>query len=146
MENASASEKIKLQFDESSLVFLKDAAKWAHVLSIIGFISIGYMGVFAIGILFSQLSTTVIQYGGDMVNVGMALAFLIISIIYFFTAYFLNRFAVNTKKALKENNTLALANSFKNLKFLFKYIGIVVIGSVVLYLSSAVILVLIGTI
>ncbi|MDQ1167446.1 hypothetical protein [Flavobacterium sp. SORGH_AS_0622] len=146
MENASASEKIKLQFDESSLVFLKDAAKWAHVLSIIGFISIGYMGVFAIGILFSQLSTTVIQYGGDMVNVGMALAFLIISIIYFFTVYFLNRFAVNTKKALKENNTFALTNSFKNLKFLFKYIGIVIIGSVVLYMSSAVILVLIGTI
>ena len=61
MEETSVFEKFELHLDESAKEFLKETAKWAYFLSILGFIGVAIMAIIALfaGTLFSALGSTV---------------------------------------------------------------------------------------
>ena len=48
MEETSAFEKFELQLDSTAKDFVKEIAKWAYFLSIIGFIGIGFLLLIAV--------------------------------------------------------------------------------------------------
>ncbi|WP_337967317.1 DUF5362 family protein [uncultured Flavobacterium sp.] len=137
MEETSVFEKFELQLNETAKDFLKETAKWANFLSILGFVGIGLMLIFAVfaGSIFSAMGNTMPGMGGMGGSFGiiMAVVYVVIAVIYFFPVYYLNKFAVNAKRAFRDNDSEALTNSFGYLKSHYKFIGILTIAILVLY-------------
>ncbi|WP_310559441.1 hypothetical protein [Flavobacterium sp.] len=123
-------EEFELQLNESAKGFLKEAAKWAYFLSILGYIGIGFIVVAAIfaGAIFTTIGhmMPLEQMGmfSSALGIIMTVVYLLLAALYFFPIYYLNRFASNLKTALKDNNSETLANSFEYLKSHYKFIGI----------------------
>jgi hypothetical protein len=137
MEVYSEVEEFDLQLNESAKGFLKEAAKWAYFLSILGYIGIGFIVLAAIfaGALFAFIG----NLNREMGNVGLlgggfiSAIYLIIGALYFFPIYYLNRFSSNLKTALRDNNSEILAKSFEYLKSHYKFIGIVAVITLCFY-------------
>jgi hypothetical protein len=139
MEVYSEVEEFELQLNESAKGFLKETAKWAYFLSILGFIGIGFIVLAAIfaGAIFTTIGNMMPmeQMGilGSALGIIMTVVYLMIAALYFFPIYYLNRFASNLKTALRDNNSKTLANSFEYLKSHYKFIGIFALIILCLY-------------
>lgn len=108
--------------------FLRETAKWANFLSILGFIGVGILVIFALfaGTIFLSLGAAVGSLG-SIPEVAITVTYLLIAALYFFPALYLYNFAKNTKIALSTNDKTALTESFKNLKSHYKFTGILAI-------------------
>lgn len=137
MEETSVFEKFELHLEQSAKDFLKETAKWAYFLSIIGFIGIGFLVIAALfaGTLFSTLGSTVPGMGtmGGSFGLLIGIFYFAFAAIYFFPVYYLNKFATNAKRAFRENDSEALTNSFEYLKSHYKFIGIFTLSIMILY-------------
>ncbi|MBP4140081.1 MULTISPECIES: DUF5362 family protein [Flavobacterium] len=137
MEESSVFEKFELQLDESAKNFLKETAKWAYFLGIMGFVGIAFIVVIAIfaGAIFSTMSNTVPGMGamGGSFGAIISVVYILIAIVYFFPVYYLFKFGSNTKTAFRENDSEALTVSLGYLKSHFKFLGIFTISILVLY-------------
>ncbi len=107
--------------------FLKETAKWAKFIAIVGFISIGIMVIaaFSIGTIMSMMMSQVAD------DIPMAIPpmfftviYLVLALISFFPIYYLYKFAANMQLALKREDDIALNESFRNLKAHYKFYGI----------------------
>ncbi|MCD0471129.1 hypothetical protein [Flavobacterium sp. JAS] len=134
MEEASVFENFELQLDQSAKDFLKEIAKWAYFLSILGFVAIGLMIVFAFfaGTVFTSMGNSVPAMGSSFGAI-MGFFYFFIAALYFFPVYYLNKFATNAKKAFRDNDSEALSASFGYLKSHYKFIGIMTLSILVLY-------------
>ncbi len=113
MENFESNSFIKEQ--------LKKAASWARFLSICGFILVGFM-------LLGTLS---------MIDSGSPLsmrATLLLIILYFIPIRYLYLFSANIKLGLENNKELHFEKSFKNLASHYKFIGILTIIYLILFI------------
>ena len=124
--------------DQSSRAHLAEAAKWAKFLAIVGFVMCGLIIVlsFFIGALFS---TSMNRYGdsavfGNGFGIIMTIVYLSFGVLYFFPCLFLFRFANNMIVALNSNEQITLNRSFQNLKIMFRYVGILTIIVLALYI------------
>jgi len=137
-ENKSAFDSFELQFTVQAQGFIRETAKWASFLSIIGFIAIGFMVLGALA-MFALGSTLGAMGGGAMGAMGMmgggfaGVIFLLMAVLYFFPVMYLFKFASNTKEALNSNNTERLTVAFENLKSHYKFAGILTIIIVAFY-------------
>lgn len=138
MEQNSPFEKFdELSLNSSIKSFLKEIAKWANFLSIVGFIGISFIVLFAVFFMIFGIGSTVMsnRFGGGFMGIGMALVYLLIGLFYFMPIYYLNRFASNMKTALNNNDDRTLTNAFRYLKSHYKFIGVftlVILGFYVL--------------
>ena len=137
MEELSEIEEFELQLNESAKGFLKEAAKWAYFLSILGYIGIGLIVLAAIfaGTLFAFMSNMSREMG-SFASVGgsfITALYLIIATLYFFPIYYLNRFAFNLRTAFRDNDSETLAKSFEYLKSHYKFIGIFAVIMLCIY-------------
>ncbi|MRX67855.1 hypothetical protein SAMN06265349_105230 [Flavobacterium resistens] len=137
MEETSVFEKFELHLDQSAKDFLKETAKWAYFLSILGFIGIGLFVVIAIfaGAIFASMGNTMAGVGVFAGSFGAIMSFfyLLIAAVYFFPVYYLFRFGSNAKRAFRENDSEALTSSLGYLKSHYKFIGILMVSMLVLY-------------
>lgn len=133
----STVEKFELQLNESAKGFLKEAAKWAYFLSILGYIGIGLIVLAAIfaGTLFAFMSNMSREMGhiGSLGGSFITALYLIIAALYFFPIYYLNRFASNLRDAFRDNDSETLAKSFEYLKSHYKFIGILAVITLCFY-------------
>lgn len=137
MEEHSVVESFDLKLSESAKDFLKETAKWAYFLSILGFIGIGFIifaALFA-GTLFSSMSKMNPAMGamGSSFGIVMAFVYFLIAVLYFFPVYYLNKFASNAKRAFKNNDSETLTTALEYLKSHYKYIGIMTLVVFSLY-------------
>ncbi|MCC9017085.1 MULTISPECIES: hypothetical protein [Flavobacterium] len=137
MEETSVFEKFELQLDQTAKDFLKETAKWAYFLSILGFVGIGLMVLIAVfaGTIFSAMGNSMSGMGGLGGSFGalMGFVYVFIAAIYFFPVYYLYKFAVNTKRAFRENDSELLTSSLGYLKSHYKFIGIFMLAILALY-------------
>ena len=125
-----------LTIDNMGGGYLKDVAKWAHMLAILGYIGIGFLVV--AGLLMGTIMGSLSHLSGAG-SMGMlsgtvfTVIYLIIAIVYFFPVYFLHRFAVKMKLALRGQNQEALNESLRFLKSHYQYIGIMAIIMIAIY-------------
>ena len=146
MEDINAFDKFELQLTETAKGFLREAAKWAYFLSIIGYIGLGFLVLFA----FFAASLFATMGGGEMGMMGalggtfITVLYLIIALVYFFPIYYLNKFATNVKAAFKNDNTESLTAGFGYLKSHYKFIAILTIVGIVLYILMFVVMFVIG--
>jgi large-conductance mechanosensitive channel len=137
MEEHSVVESFEMKLSESAKDFLKETAKWAYFLSILGFIGIGFIifaALFA-GTLFSSMSKMNPAMGAMGSSFGIVIAFVyfLIAVLYFFPVYYLNKFASNAKRAFKNNDSETLTTALEYLKSHYKYIGIMTLVVFSLY-------------
>lgn len=138
MEEHSVIETFEMKLNESAKDFLKETAKWAYFLSILGYIGIGFIILAALfaGTLFSAMGKMNPAMGmmGSSFGMAMAVVYLLIAALYFFPVYYLNKFASNAKAALNTNDSETLTTSFRYLKSHYKFIGIMTLVVFSLYL------------
>lgn len=117
--------------------FLREAAKWAYFLSIVGFVMIGFFVLLAIfaGSIFSAMGSMGGQMGAASMIGGtfLTVIYLLFAILYFFPVYYLFKFASNLKTAVRGNNSDSLSVAFSFLKSHYKFIGILTIVMIALY-------------
>jgi hypothetical protein len=141
MEHNSSFDSFELQITPVAQGFLKEIAKWAAFLSIVGFIFIGFLvlGALAMFAMGSAMSSNMQGMGGSMGMMGMlggatlGVLYLIIALLYFFPVMYLFKFSSNAKKALSSNNTEQLTTSIENLKSHYKFMGILTIIGIAFY-------------
>lgn len=122
----------------TTLKLIYDAARWARFIAILGFIFIGFMitvGIF-IGSVLSVLNEDMDTVSGfsAISNGALAAIYIIIAAICFFPIYYLFLFSKKVIIAYKEKDEEKLNASFHYLKKHFKFIGIMLIVTLVIYI------------
>jgi hypothetical protein len=126
--------------DDTTRIHLAETAKWAKFLSIVGFIMCGLIVIvsFFAGTIFSTSMNRYNEYndGAGFAGLGIVVTilYLAIGVLYFFPCLFLFRFANQMTAALNTNEQLSLNNSFQNLKRMFRFMGILTIVVISLYI------------
>jgi hypothetical protein len=137
MEENSIFEKFELHLNETAKDFLKETAKWAYFLSILGYVGIGIMVLFGLfaSVIFSSMGNAMAGMGGlgGSFKVMMSAFYLVMAALYFFPVYYLNKFSTNAKRAFKDNDSEVLTASLGYLKSHYKFIGIMMVSIFVLY-------------
>lgn len=137
MEEITTTEETKMYLTENSKSFLKETAKWAYFLSILGFIGIAFIVLIALfmGTLFTKLSSL----GGGAATLGaigggfITVIYLVIAVIYFFPVYYLYQFSSKARVAFAINHNEQLNASFEYLKSHYKFLGIFALITLTLY-------------
>lgn len=137
MTHAGIEVETKLSITTEGGEYLKVASSWATFLAILGFIGTGFIVLASFFMMvMSPFIGSLSKFGGTfgfpMILLGVV--YLLIGVVYFFPAYYLYNFANKIKIALINNNQEMLDQSLKNLKKMFKYIGIMSIVLISLYL------------
>ncbi len=121
-----------MQLGEQAKSHLKEAAKWAVFLSIVGFIGIGLMIIlsFTIG---SVLANLPIENFGGLSPQFFSYFYLIFAGIYFIPVYYLYQFGTKIKAALLNDDNDLLTFGLKKIKSLYKFLGILTIVGISFY-------------
>ena len=129
-----------LHLSGQSLDYLKETAKWAKFLAIVGFVMLGLILLIFILMSLFLSSTGLSSLAGDdaamfgaMGAAGIFFYVMVIVAIYFMPTLFLYRFATNMQVALRTEDSDSLQTSLSNIKSLFKYVGILTMIFLVLY-------------
>ena len=111
--------------------YLKETAKWAKFLSIVGFVFIG---------LFALMFLVVGFAGGDLLaESGMSggevviLFPLLMLAIYFYPLYKLYKFSQHAKNSVASSSSNELTHALGNLKSLYKFMGVLTLIVVIFY-------------
>ncbi len=138
MEENSVIESFEMKLSESAKDFLKETAKWAYFLSILGYIGIAFIVIAALfaGTLFAAMAkmNPAIGMMGSSFGIMITFIYLVIAVLYFFPVYYLNKFASNARIALKGNDSDTLTTSLGYLKSHYKYIGMMTVIVFSIYL------------
>lgn len=138
MEEIQPSSLFSLSIDPVTKVHLSETARWARFLAIVGLVSVVLLVVG--GVFYSIWITSLMQsmqdtygssfpsrnYSNGMV-IGSAAMFIIAAVVAFFPMLYLLRFANQMRTALNGNDQQNLNTSFQNLKIYFRYLGIITI-------------------
>lgn len=131
LEITEQENRTELVLEMQAEVFLREGRKWAKFLAIIGFIFMGLAALGAISIF--ALSGAISPYMSFPMG-GIAVFYLVLIGIYFFPIYYLLQFSNKAKEALDTRNTQSLTEAMRLLKSHYKFIGIMFIVMLALYL------------
>ena len=120
----------KIEIEHKTLKQLDHSRKWTMFLAIIGFIILGL--VIVIGVIAGSFLSA---FGSEKTGLGISeisvfIIFLAMAVIYFFPVLFLFRFSKHTAHAVETLDKMALHKAFKNLKYFFTYLGVLIIIAV----------------
>jgi uncharacterized membrane protein YjgN (DUF898 family) len=145
MEQNQDSSLFGLSIDPTGKSHLSDAAKWAKFLAIVGIVMcvlVVIFGVIAATSLSNVEGDFQRQFGrrsrsyGSALGITLMITYIIVAVIYFFPCMFTLRFANHMQNAMKANDQSGLNESFKNLKVTFRYLGILTIIFIALFLMG----------
>ncbi len=119
-----------ITLDTATKNYLKETAKWAKFLSILGFVMIGLFVL--IGLFAGSFVATLMNSGGVDMPIGFSGGFFTIlyvcmGLLYFMPCLYLYRFATKMQKALANDNQTESTEAFMNLKSLYKFMGILMV-------------------
>lgn len=117
-----------LVFSEQIICYLNEMRRWAKFLSIMGFIGIGLIVLLALSIgsvlnFISSLSPTPLPFPSFL----LTLIYLVVALLCFFPVYHLYLFSTKMETALMKKDQSELTGSFKNLKSVFRFVGVMTI-------------------
>jgi len=146
METQSPFEQFEeIRIDGATKGFLAEIAKWTSFFAILGFIGIGFMVIAAL--IFMSLGASLNSYNSLFPMGGglfVSFLYLILAVLYFFPVNYLYKFSSNMKNALRSNNQQSLTRAFEYLKSHYKFVGILTIVMLSLYILLILIAILTG--
>lgn len=112
--------------------YLIETAKWGKFLAIVGFVGVGFLVLLAIFMMigfsvFSKLPQTRFPMW------PLGFLYIVLAVVYFYPVNYLYQYAVQIRKGLEYNNMPTIISGFRNLKSLFKFMGILMIVLLSLY-------------
>ncbi|GGG11747.1 DUF5362 family protein [Pontibacter amylolyticus] len=127
-----------MQLSPDSRYFLSAAAKWGKFLSIVGFVILGFVGLAGLFMSAIFLGGMGNVSGGNFLNsatagIGVGLFYFLGALLYFILILYLYKFSSHMQTGLSTNNKEVISKSFRNLKSLFKFMGILTIIMLVIY-------------
>ena len=132
----------KLALNELAVEALRESAKWCLFLAIVGFIGIGFIVLAGAFMMFAMSAIPEDPaFGSAMSSLGtiktyMGLMYIVIAALYFFPIYYLYKYATGTKRALESSNSEVLSDALVNLKSHHKFLGIMTIVMLSLYILA----------
>lgn len=120
--------EFKLLISDEIIANLKVTSFWANFLSIIGFVYTGLLILMGLGFL---IALPII--GNEIFPVQVfplnyiGIIYIVIGLVYLIPTLYLNRFADKIKTALLNFQQIEFESGFKNLRSLFKFMGITTI-------------------
>ena len=130
MESNTETGLFELQVDHEATIYLKEAARWAKFLAILGFICCGIFilaGLFAGSFIASMYSRMGAERGAAMGGAFYSFIYIAIALLYFFPCLYTFNFAKKMQLALRSNDQSQLNQSFRNLKACYRFVGILTI-------------------
>jgi hypothetical protein len=131
MEANTTTGLFELQVDHESTAYLKEAARWAKFLAIVGFICIGLfvlVALFAGSIVATMSSSMGVQTaGGAFGGAAISIVYILVALLYFFPCLYTFNFAKKMQVALASNDQAQLNQSFRNLKACYRFLGILMV-------------------
>jgi hypothetical protein len=133
MENTKEARKIEI--DQETLKNVNSIRKWTMFLSVIGFIFLGL--IIVLGLLAGTFLTVfnTAKSGTGFPESVLFLLLLLMAIVYFFPGIFLLRFSKHAGIAVNTIDKQELYKAFRNLKFYFKLVGILIILNLMIYIA-----------
>ena len=122
-----------MQLSEQAKKYLLEASKWANFIAIVGFIAIGLLIImsFSIGTILANLPEGSL---GGLSPRFFSFFYLIAAGVYFIPVFFLFQFGQKTKQALMQDDHNLLTFGLKKLRSHYKFIGILFIVFISLYI------------
>jgi hypothetical protein len=127
MEEMEEEALFGIELNEDSIGHLRETAKWANFLAILGIIVLSLMVLG--GIFMTLIATAALPIGG----IFMFFIYLVFAAVYAVPIYYLYKFAQTTRYALNNLNSFQLAEALGYLKSTFKFMGILAIAMLCLY-------------
>jgi hypothetical protein len=131
----------KLSLNDLAVAAVRESAKWCMFLAIIGF-----MGIAVMVLAGAFMSLTMATIGDDPAFGGVdpfgglkayfGLIYIVFAALYFFPVFYLYKYATGTKRALESSNSDLLSDALVNLKSHHKFLGIMTIIMISLYIIA----------
>ncbi|MBK9735665.1 MAG: hypothetical protein IPO92_12150 [Saprospiraceae bacterium] len=140
IENIGKEENAGLVVEDQAKVYLKETAKWSNFLAIVGLVMSGLFMLMGIGVMIfmgsiagaSEDPNLKIFSGGFGIMYG--LIYILIAAFYVYPCLKLYGFAKKTKASINLNDSFQLTEALSQLNAMFKFMGILTIIVLALYL------------
>lgn len=139
----------ELQLTEVIKSNLVEAAKWAKFIAIIGFIGIGFMII--VGLFFGTIMGMISRLEGaetaalpSFFGAIIAVVYILLALLYFFPVKYLYDFSSKVKRAIEIIDQDLFSEAILKLKSHYKYIGILMIVMICLYILGIIISIIAG--
>lgn len=134
-----------LHVNDTGQQYLKETAKWARFLAIVGFVMTGFIVLAALfaGTLLSTMSGGSSSLG-LLSSTSVTITYLLVAGLYFFPCLFLLQSSQKLTLALESGSSEDLTAAFEKLKNFFRFVGIMTLVIISLYALMLVFLVLGG--
>jgi hypothetical protein len=142
IQKTSSQDDPQLFVDEKSRKFLDETRKWTKFLSILGFIFIGL--IVLMGLILTLAGSLFGTFLGGFERIVILLVYILIGGLYFFPIYYLMKFSINMKNAIQQGKQQEFTSAFEFLKSHYKFIGILTIVALSLYVLIGIIAVIAG--
>ena len=130
-----------LVLDPQVISYLEETGKWARFLGILGFVGIGIMVIasFFVGAIMSMAGAgAMAEIGAVGGSMFLTFIYLLMAALYFFPVLYLYRFGTKIKTAVGNDDQALLSEAFMNLKSHYKFIGILAIVVISIYVLGIV--------
>lgn len=119
----------ELSVDATAHGYLKDAARWAKFLAIVGFIFCACFMTFAlfVGTLSDMFTTLGSQSFSLVFKTLITFGYAGLALLNFFPCLYLYKFASKMQVALRDNDQGQLNRSFKNMRSFYRFVGVLMI-------------------
>ena len=137
----------QLTLSEQSVSFLRETKKWTYFLAIMGFVGAAFMLLAGI---FMTIVFSVVDVFANMPNKPefpfalLGILYVFLAVVYFFPAYYLYKFSKEMSDALLAWDDTKLTSAIRYLKKHFKFIGIMIIAVIALYIVLIIVMVIVG--
>lgn len=119
---------------------LRSTKPWVRFISVMLFISVGLIFVAALGLLLIGAGMPGMAGGG--LNVGIAIMYIMLGILYVFPAYFLHRYASAIRDIEQGGGDVAMEAALGSQKSFWKFVGILTLVVIGLYAIMLVVMIL----
>jgi len=127
-----------ITLNQTSISWLYQTTRWARFIAILGYVLIGFLVIVGIfmGFILSFLNQemTNLTQSPQISSTVLAIIYVSIAILYFFPIHYLFQFSNGFIKAYKDEDEDSLNASFQFLKMHYKFIGILMIVFLAIYI------------
>jgi hypothetical protein len=103
--------------------YLLETSKWGKILAIIGFVGLGILILLALFVMFGFSQISKFPGAGFPFSL-VGFLYIIIAVVYYFPVNYLYKYSIQIKHGLNSNDLSSITSGFRNLKSLFKFLGI----------------------
>ena len=124
-----------LTISKEARIYLTETVKWAKLLAILGFISIGVIVLVVLfaGTILSFAGAGEVDKFGNGVGLGLMLMYVVAGVIYFIPTWYLFQFSQKMKSAILTESNDDLNVALSRHKSFFKFWGVIALIGVTLY-------------